>query len=131
MQPDFKTLVSKKSTRQLLITMTFERDRIAPAELRAVEEEFRRRNLSDADIQKIILETDFTTIQVNEQAKEPLGVVFKILAFVFPGLLLLSFSARFKTKGYSRKVRELRGWTLYGIGFYTLLMVLVEILLIL
>ena len=58
-----------------------------------------------------------------EKAATPLNIEWKILTFLFPGMLQLIFSTAFKAEGYDRKAKDLTRWTLLGFGFYTLLLI--------
>jgi hypothetical protein len=64
-------------------------------------------------------------IVVENQSKEPLAVTWKILAFIFPGIIPIIVAAVFKFNGYERKSKVLWRWTLYGIAFYLIVFVLV------
>lgn len=57
------------------------------------------------------------------KAGMPLNIEWKILTFVFPGMLQLIFSSAFKAEGYTRKAKDMKRWTLMGFVFYTALLV--------
>jgi hypothetical protein len=56
-----------------------------------------------------------------EKAAMPLNIEWKILTFLFPGMLQLIFSTAFRAEGYNRKAKDLTSWTLLGFGFYAVL----------
>jgi hypothetical protein len=57
----------------------------------------------------------------SEKAAMPLNIEWKILTFLFPGMLQLIFSTAFRAEGYNRKAKDLTNWTLLGFVFYAIL----------
>jgi len=62
------------------------------------------------------------------KADAPLTRVWKVLTFIFPGVIQILFSGTFKADGYDRKAKELLTWTLYGFGFYIALVILISLI---
>ena len=128
MTNNFEDVMSKRTDADLLKIVTGPADDYQPAALEAAKKEFAKRNLS-ADQ----LETAKQKIEQDQKVKEdianqPLGTGWKVLTFIFPGLIQIIFSGTFKADGYDRKARELLKWTLYGFGFYVGLAVLISLL---
>lgn len=128
MTNNFEDVMSKRTDADLLKIVTGPADDYQPAALEAAKKEFAKRNLS-ADQ----LETAKQKIEQDQKVKEdianqPLGTGWKVLTFIFPGLIQIIFSGTFKADGYDRKARELVKWTLYGFGFYVGLAVLISLL---
>ncbi|MCO4294068.1 hypothetical protein NF867_14470 [Solitalea sp. MAHUQ-68] len=76
------------------------------------------RNLSDDQIETANQENIRITEITESKSNTPLGTFWKVLTFIFPGVIQIIFSGTFKADGYDRKAKELVRWTLYGFSFY-------------
>ena len=90
--------------------------------------ELAKRNLSFERIEKAKKENEIKAQVASEKANRKLEPGWKILIFIFPGIIQIIFAGTFKADGYDRKARELTKWTLYGFGFYFGLVLLFMIL---
>ncbi|MCO5935649.1 hypothetical protein NAF17_08855 [Mucilaginibacter sp. RB4R14] len=128
MANEFDAVMLKRTDADLINILNSPAGDYQPAALESAKREFERRSLSQEQI------TEATQViekkhQANlEQANEPLGVLAKMVALLFPGVLLLVFSFTYKAEGYDRKAKELRRWTLYGVLFYFSLVIIESIL---
>lgn len=57
----------------------------------------------------------------------PLDLQWKILTFIFPAILTIILSGHLKSGGYDRKAKQLVTWTFYGLGFYAILILLLNL----
>jgi len=128
MENEFDDVMRRRTDADLIKILTGPPDDYQPVALEAAKREFERRNLSEVQIttaeQEIIQEQEIDEAKANI----PLGIFFKIIAFIFPGIILLMFAGIFKSDGYDRKAKELVRWTLYGFGFYVGFIVLINVL---
>ncbi|MES2764438.1 MAG: hypothetical protein V4642_01110 [Bacteroidota bacterium] len=124
MSNQFEEVMAGRTDTELLKIVTGPQDGYQPAALEAAKKEFTRRNLSSdqVEISKQVIETEQKV--KDEKANTPLGTGWKVLTFIFPGLIQLMLSGVFKADGYSRKSKELSRWTLYGFGFYIIVILL-------
>jgi hypothetical protein len=121
---EFDAVMLKHTDADLINILNSPEGDYQPAALESAKREFERRNLSREQI-TIASQVIEQKLQANaNKANEPLGVIPKIIALLFPGILLLIFSLTYKADGYYRKAKELRRWTLYGVGFYVGLVIL-------
>ena len=126
MQFDFTAIMANNSDRELLKIVTVDRDNYQPAAIEAAELELKKRNLSSEFIEQANKHNEAEKQLIEAKANEPLEAVFKGLAFIFPGILMLLFSAGYKASGYDRKSNELATWTFYGLGLYmTIIIVMI------
>jgi hypothetical protein len=128
MENEFDEVMRKRADADLIKIVNGPQDDYQPAALDAAKREFERRNLSEEQI--TIVKQEIKQEQEIDEAKAntPLGVIPKIIAFILPGIILLMLSGIFKAEGYDRKAKELVKWTLYGLGFYIGLIVIINIL---
>lgn len=125
---DFKNVMAERTDEQLLNILTRSRADYHPEAITAAEAEFARRGLSAARIHEIQNEIERATDRATINAEKPLFIIWKFLALLCPGVLLLFAALILKVEGYERQYRELKRWTLYGVGFYFILVLLIEIL---
>jgi hypothetical protein len=128
MDNQFTNVMAQRTDAELLKIVNELRSDYQPDALGAAEKELSKRNLSTLQIQEASKENQIKHKIDAEKATTKLGGGWKTLAFIFPGIILIIFSGAFKADGYDRKARELTKWTLYGIGFYLGLIVLISIL---
>lgn len=124
----FDEVMSKKSDVELLKIVTGSPDDYQPDGFEAARIEFEKRNLSANRLETVKQKIEQDQKIKIEKANSPLGLVWKVLTFIFPGLIQIIFSGTFKADGYDRKAKELVRWTIYGFGFYFGLVVLISIL---
>ncbi|MEO5562159.1 MAG: hypothetical protein ABIR18_01965 [Chitinophagaceae bacterium] len=119
--------MSEISDTELIKVVTTDREAYQEAALVAAENELSKRNLTFEQIAtaKKINEAE-KTIR-DKKANTPLDSHWKIVAFFFPAIFQLIISGIFKGEGYDRKANELTWWTLYGIGFYILLIIFISV----
>lgn len=124
----FDEVMSKKSDAELLKIVTGSLDDYQPDGLEAARREFEKRNLSADRLETVKQEIEQKQKLKIDKANQPLGPAWKVLTFIFPGLIQIIFSGTFKADGYDRKAKELVRWTIYGFGFYVGLVVLILLL---
>ena len=128
MENEFDNVMRKRTDADLIKILNGSPDDYQPSALEAARNEFERRSLSEAEI-KAVTQEIIDEREIDEsKANTPLGVFWKILAFIFPGIILLMFAGIFKSDGYDRKAKEMVKWTLYGFGFYVGFIVLINVL---
>ena len=55
---------------------------------------------------------------IKDKANMPLGIGWKLLTFLIPGIPNFLIARTLKAEGYDRKWKEAWHWTFYGLGFY-------------
>ncbi len=125
MTNDFNEVMARKSDEDLIKILVSPEDNYQPAALEAAKNEFEKRNLSDERLLNIKAEIQMKDEFEQEKAAEPLPVGIRILSFLFPGIIPLLFAGVYKADGYDTKASEVVRWTLYGFGFYLLMIFLV------
>ncbi|MFN8281782.1 MAG: hypothetical protein U0U67_01105 [Chitinophagales bacterium] len=125
---NFEGVMSKRTDAELVKIVTGPIDDYEPSAFEAAKKEFEKRNLSLETLETV--KEDLKQIQQIEEDKadEPLATHWKVLTFIFPGLIQLMFAGTFKADGYDRKAKEFSKWTIYGFGFYVALVILIAIL---
>ena len=124
MTNNFSQIMSERSNAELLRIVNEERADYQSEAIEAAEKEIDKRNLSTEQIESATKEIK-NKKQIDEgKANEPLGIGWKIFAMLCPGLILILFSKTFSAEGYFRKSKELVRFTLYGLGAYFGLFVL-------
>ena len=128
MANDFDAVMLKRTDADLMKILNSPAGDYQPAALESAKRELDRRDLSLDE--KTFAERAIRQDQESaiSQANEPLGILAKLVALFFPGILLIIFSFTFKAEGYDRKAKELRRWTLYGVFLYTGIIILESIL---
>jgi hypothetical protein len=128
MANNFEDLMSKKNDTDLFKIVTGSVDDYQPAALEAAKNEFAKRNLAEDQFEATKQEIEQDKKIKYDKANEPLDMGWRILAFIFPGLIPLIFSGGFRINGYERKASEFVKWTFYGFGFYIGLGALIALL---
>jgi len=128
MNNEFDEVMLKRTDAELVKILNSAPGDYQDAALEAAKREFERRSLSEAQVTNVKLEIEQGQRLDEAKANEPLGIIVKILSFIFPGVLVLMLAGTFKADGYERKGREMVKWTLYGMGFYFGFAVIVMIL---
>ncbi|HVS90796.1 MAG TPA: hypothetical protein VHE59_02105 [Mucilaginibacter sp.] len=118
MKNEFEDVMSKRTDAELLQIINSGPGDYQPLALEAANVEFQKRNLSDEQMSVVNNEIE-QKIELNiARSNEPLGVVPKIFASLFPGLVMVMFAGTYKADGYDRKAKEMVRWTIYGVLFY-------------
>lgn len=111
-----------------MMMITFHRERFPAETVLAASVELKSRNLSEDHIVKILNQIAAADQKDETDPREELGFLPKFFSFLLPGLLLFTYGRSLRSKGHYRKALAVKTWTLYGLGFYTLISVLLEIL---
>ncbi len=118
MNNEFEAVMAKRTDAELLVIINSPVGDYQPLALEAANREFEKRNLSNDDIASAVTEIKHKERNVEAKSNEPLNIIAKIVAFLFPGLLVVLFAVAYKAEGYTRKYKEMIRWTLYGLCFY-------------
>ncbi|GAA4105016.1 hypothetical protein [Mucilaginibacter panaciglaebae] len=118
MSNQFEAVMAKRTDAELLSVINSPVGDYQPLAVEAAKREFEKRNLSNDQISAAKTEIKQKEQNLETKANEPLNIVAKIFAFLFPGFLMLLFAVTYKADGYIRKYRESVRWTLYGLCFY-------------
>jgi len=121
---EFDAVMLKRTDADLINILNSPGGDYQPAAFESAKREFERRNLSSEQITVATQVIEQKQQADANKANEALGIMPKIVALLFPGVLLLVFSLTYKADGYYRKAKELKRWTLYGVGFYAGLIIL-------
>src|SRR5476651_2727168 len=127
MENQFAEKMAGLTDAALLVIVNERRGDYGPDAILAAEKELSGRNLSPELLERAVRENELVKETILDKANEPLAPFWRGLAFMFPGVLALMFSGTFKADGYDRKSKELFRATLYGIGFYVILIVVISI----
>ena len=120
--------MTQRTDAELLKIVNEQRNDYQTEALEAAELELKNRNLSIERVQEAIQENETKKQIETDKANVKLSGIWKVLTFIFPGLIQVIFAGTFKADGYDRKASELTKWTLYGFGFYLGLVILIMIL---
>ena len=115
---EFSRAMSERTDEQLIDIVTRKRDEYQPEALLAADEEFKRRSLTHEVLVEAEQNLAVRSAVTEEKANAPLDVPWKILAFLFPGFVFLLVSLLMRSDGFERRSWELGRWTLYGVAFY-------------
>jgi hypothetical protein len=128
MDNKFTSTMTQRTVAELLKIVNEQRNDYQPEALEAAELELKNRNLTIERVQEAIQENETKKQIKTEKANVKLSGGWKVLTFIFPGLIQIIFAGTFKADGYDRKASELTKWTLFGFGFYVGLVILIMIL---
>lgn len=124
MKFDFTEIMGKRTDAELLEILTMKQNEYQPEALSAAKAELSNRNLS-------VEETDSAKQEIQkkenariEQANIPLALSGKLFTFFSPGWGILFVARALKAEGYDRKYKDIWRWTLSGVGFYAVLLIL-------
>jgi hypothetical protein len=128
MTNEFSEIMAKRSDHELIEILSINKDDYQPDAIEAAEREFAKRNLSVETVELAKQEIEEKHWIIEDKANMPLEPHWKILTCIFPGFLNIIIGGTFKADGYDRKFSELIRFTLYGLGFYFGLIILIAIL---
>jgi hypothetical protein len=128
MTNEFEAVMAKRTDAELLIIVNSPAGDYQPLALEAANREFEKRNLSKEQLTSAITEIKYKERAVEAKSDEPLGTISKIIAFLFPGLLVVLFAVTYKADGYNRKYKKMIRWTLYGVCFYVGFLIIIRLL---
>jgi hypothetical protein len=118
MENRFAEAMALRSDAELVDILTKKRDDYQPDAVAAAEIELARRKLTTKQVADAKERIELKEQAIQERANEPLGIGWKLLTFLIPGLINILIAGALKTDGYERKFREAWRWTFYGVGFY-------------
>ena len=128
MENRFTEVMLQRTDIELTNIVTNKRTEYDADALIAAELELTKRNVT---IDKLEIANEIFANEQKQQEKiatEPLGLFWKVFAFIFPGGALIIASSLIGMKGYDRKSKELFNWTIYGILFWIILILLIVVL---
>ena len=128
MQLDFEKTMKEASNAELLKIITTDRDNYQEAAIEAAEVELSKRNLTPEEMKAAKKFNEEQQQIITFKSNLPLDTHWKVLTFIFPGILQIILSGTFKGDGYDRKADDLLKWTLYGFGFYIGLVIIISML---
>jgi len=128
MTNEFTDIMSKRTDEELIEILSLFKDDYQPDAIEAAEKELAKRNLSTETIETARQEIDEKYWMIEVRANMPLEPHWKILTCIFPAIFNIIIGGTFKADGYDRKFSELVRFTLYGLGFYVSLVILIAIL---
>jgi hypothetical protein len=128
MENDFHEVMRKRSDAELLEILTKYRNDYQADAIIAAETELAKRNLTLNQVELAKQKIQQKDKRNEEKANAPLDIHWKVLTCIFPGIINIIIGGTFKADGYHRKFKELIKWTLYGVGFYVGLLILLIIL---
>jgi hypothetical protein len=123
-------MLADRSNKELLDIITLDRERLDPGLVAEAEAEFKKRNISNEEVVELLKQYGLVLPGTPEYAKSKLGFIGKVFAFLFPGLLYIFYMGKIRSNVINRKAMDVRLWTLYGIGFYVAIILIIQILLI-
>ncbi|HCS21459.1 MAG TPA: hypothetical protein DIW47_13020 [Bacteroidetes bacterium] len=116
--------MAKQSDEALIKIVTGPDDVYQPEAMAAAKREFEKRKLSAEKIAETKEKIEEVEKVKSHKAGLRLALGWRLLAFFFPGVLILLLSGLLKTEGYEKKAQDLATWTIYGFGFYLGLVIL-------
>src|ERR1041385_6325161 len=112
MKNEFDDVMSQRTDAELIQILNGPPDNYQPEAIAAARRAFESRSLSDEKISAANQEIEQQKLRDDIRANEPLSIFLKIIAFIFPGILLLMFAGLYKGGGYDQKAKDLTRWTL-------------------
>jgi hypothetical protein len=122
-------MLADRSNKELLDMITLDRERLDPKLVADAENEFKKRNIPNDEVVDILKQYGLVLPGSPEYEKNKLSFIGKAFAFLFPGLLYIFYIGKIRSNVLSRKAIDVRLWTLYGIGFYVGIILVIQILL--
>jgi hypothetical protein len=122
-------MLADRSNKELLDMIILDKERLGPDQLAAAENEFKKRNISNDEVVEMLKAYGLVLPKSGEYGKEKLGFIGKAFSFLFPGLLYIFYIGKIRSNLFSRRANDVRLWTTYGIGFYVIIILIIQILL--
>lgn len=120
------SVMSTRTDRELIDIVSISRGDYQLEAIKAAEIELSKRNINPDTIENIKKEI-YNDIKLRKiRAEEPLQTYWKILTFIFPGILNLFFAFIFTADGYNNRTKEMWKWTAYGFCFYIVMILLIQ-----
>lgn len=125
MEFDFTQTMQNETDENLIKIVTIDRDNYQPPAVIAAEAELKKRNIGKEIFEGIKKEHEETRKIEIEKASMPLDNTTKIVAFFIP--IGYRFLARpLRRDGYEQKAADLVKWSLFGMAFYFLVIVILN-----
>ena len=124
-QNEFTKSMQRATDAELLDIVTVSRNDYQPEAIEAAEAELKVRNLSATEIERAekIVKAKAEAIEARKDL--PLQTRWKVLAFLFPAFGHWFIGYKLKEEGYTTRGKELWRFTLLGLGFYVILIIIV------
>lgn len=120
---DFEKTMKEAPDAELIRIVITNRDEYQDAAIAAAEAELSRRNIPAEELSLLKAKQMEKNTAKAHKAAIPLELPWKILAFLFPGVIQLIIAGSLKANGYDRKANEVGRWTFYGLFFYIALVI--------
>jgi hypothetical protein len=120
---DFEKTMKEAPDAELIRIVITNRDEYQEAAIAAAEAELSSRNIPAEKISLLEKKQIEENTEKAHRAAIPLEIPWKILAFLFPGVIQLIIAGSLKGNGYDRKANEVSRWTFYGLFFYMALVI--------
>ncbi|WP_184542352.1 hypothetical protein [Mucilaginibacter sp. FT3.2] len=121
--PEFEEVMARQSNAKLLDIIKSPEGTYEVLALEAAKKELESRNLTTDQIESTEAAV-FEKIKDREDRKHvPLNWHWKVLCVLLPGIIPILLAGGFKADGYAAKAKATLMWTVYGFGFYTLLVI--------
>lgn len=115
---DFEKAMKEAPDAELIRIVMTNRDEYQEAAIAVAEAELSKRNIPTEQLSQLKTNQIKENIEKAYKAARPLELPWKILAFLFPGILQLIIASTLKANGYDKKANDVGKWTLYGLSFY-------------
>jgi hypothetical protein len=118
---EFEEIMAQHSDTELFRIVNQLRSDYQPEAVQAAEAELQKRNLSSDHLQSVQIRNEIQNRELLRLSLIPLPIVWKVLTSIKPGLLQFLLAEILASRGYKRIGRELSLWTLFGFGFWILM----------
>lgn len=88
--------------------------------------EFKSRCLSQQEIRDLENLIEMDDKEKNIKSNTTLDIKWKVLTFIFPGIIQIIYSGIFISQGYEKKAKEMVKWTIFGFIFYLLFFIILN-----
>jgi hypothetical protein len=102
----FIRIMEQRTDSEPMEILTKDRDEYQPEALIAADTEFERRKLSVDQIESAKQEIRKKEQSIKDKANMPLGLGWKLLTFLIPGIPNFLVARTLKAEGYDRKWKE-------------------------
>jgi len=124
----FDHVMKERSNAELIEIVTILHNDYQPNAVIAAKNELQERNLSPEALQQAEQDIATKNKEAAEKANEPLATYLKVLHLIFPAILSIFQAFPYKGDGYDRKFKESWLWTLYGVGLYLVIFIIIFII---